>query len=200
MHISCLDKCSSPPAENPPTRNQFSFTRRPRERYESETAPLARSRKVGHVVIRQAIRMRARPDTKARLGDARSRIRGPRIRQDIEYREIGDIPPLRSVASKLSLSLSLFRHLFKSEVGMSPRIMCRSRARTGKEKTGPATARGNTKLSVPVVDITNTPLSPRPITALSPTKAIQFLPNSSGIRGTIQALLFPAAIWSTLNQ
>ncbi len=64
--------------------------------------------------------LRARQATIARLDSTKSRIQDPRIRQAIEYFEIGDIPPLGSIASKLNLSLSRFRHLFKSEVGMSP--------------------------------------------------------------------------------
>jgi transcriptional regulator GlxA family with amidase domain len=69
-----------------------------------------------------------------RSGTAKSRIHDPRIRQAIEYLEIGDIPSLGSVASKLNLSLSRFRHLFKSEVGVSPQHYVRQlrlvRART----------------------------------------------------------------------
>jgi transcriptional regulator GlxA family with amidase domain len=51
---------------------------------------------------------------------ARPDIRDARIRRAIEYLEGSEIPSLSCVASALNLSASRFRHLFKSEVGVSP--------------------------------------------------------------------------------
>lgn len=81
-------------------------------------------REVGHVVMRQAIRIACSPTHGSSSG--RCEVPNPASEDPAGNRilEIGDIPPLGSIASKLNLPLSRFRHLFKSDVACRRSIGC----------------------------------------------------------------------------
>jgi transcriptional regulator GlxA family with amidase domain len=63
------------------------------------------------------------PLTRPQVGDEgfAQRIRDPRIRQALKFLGERKTPKLGEVAARLNLSTSRFRHLFKKELGISPK-------------------------------------------------------------------------------